>query len=233
MSGTQRGEWRVVGESDDGARLLLKPLFDADLPDAVRVGDCAVVTTDGYGGPLQDVVDELRPGYLVYAAVYAGRTGRFVEAEVADRMRLSVGHDVESVPSIAVDLWNRAVAERDDDDPVAASLPFEASGGHAELNVVQSTNARPDDVWWAFVGGDGGETIYGSFEFVDGRPAEAVAGNPRGRPFFYVMTFEEGDTRPATQLRESFTGLSMEDLNEMVSDALAGTGFDADVSVSP
>ena len=232
MSGTQRGEWRVVGESDDGDKLLLKPLFEADIPESVRVGDCAVVSTDGYGGPLQETVDELRPGYLVYGAIYPGRTGRFVEAEIADRMRLWIGHEVESVPSIAMDLWNRAVEEREEGEMVAATYPFEVGDSHAELNVLQATNVRPDDIWWSFVGGDGGESIYGQFEFADGRPAEAVAGNPQGYPFFYVMTFEASDTRPAKQLRESFSGLSMDRLNELVSKAMDGTGIDADVSVT-
>jgi hypothetical protein len=232
MTAAQRGEWRVVGESDDGRSLLLKPLFDADLPSSVRVGDCAVVTTDGYGGHLQGTVDELRPGYLLYGAVYPGRTGRFVEADVADRMRLWVGHEVDSAPSIAVDLWDRALAEHESGELVAATYPFEVGDSHAELSVLQSTNARPDDVWWAFVGGDGGDPVYGRFEFADGRPAEAVAGNPRDRPFFYVMTFERADSRPAEQLRESFSQLSMERLDELVSEALAGADLDADVSVS-
>jgi hypothetical protein len=233
MTATQRGEWRVVGRADDGTAVLLKPLFDAVLPETVRVGDCAVVSAVGYGGALEETVEQLRPGYLVSGAVYPGRSGRFVEAEIVDRMRLRIGHDVESVPGVAVDLWTRAVAEQASDDAVAASLPLDVAGSHAELNVVQSTSVRPDDVWWAFVGGDGGEALYGSFEFADGRPAETVAGNPRDRPFFYVMTFEDLDTRPARQLRESFSGLSMAALDELVSEALAGTGLDADVSASP
>jgi hypothetical protein len=232
MTKVQRGEWRVVGESSDGRRLLLRPLFDAEVPEPARVGACTLVSAEGYGGVLQETVDELRTGYLVYGAVYPGRTGRFVEAEVADRMRLTIGTDADAAPSIAVDLWAQAVAEHDSPDPVAASRPFEVDGRHAELHVVQSTNVRADDVWWSFVGGDGGETIYGRFEFVDGRPAEAVAGNPRGRPFFYVMTFEEADTRPAAQLRESFSKLPMDELNSIISDALDGTGFDADVSLT-
>lgn len=218
MSGMQRGEWRVVGRNDERGELLLRPVAgDATVPGDVDVGGCLAVSTNDYGGALQDLVDELRPGNLVRARAYPGRPGRLVDAELVGEMRLYVGRD-SGVPDFVAELWTKATENRSSDDPIAVSTPLDVGGGSGEVHVVQATADREDDLWWSFVSGDGGESIYGSFEHADGVPAEAVAVRPNGLPYFYVLTFDAIDTDAARTLRTRLGRSSEEQIEGLVRD---------------
>ncbi|WP_256298620.1 hypothetical protein [Haloarchaeobius salinus] len=194
------GEWRVLGTRSDGRTMLVHPLFETDIPAAVRVGEAVAVSTGNYGGEMQDVVDELEPGNRVQAGVYPGTPGRFTTVERTDDQRLVVGFRPTRTPDFAATLWNEAAAGHTGDGPIAASRSLAIPEGIAEVYVAQSTARSEDDLWWAFVGGGGDESFFESFDTAPGRPAEFVAGNPQGSPYFWVVKFAAHDTETARQL---------------------------------
>ncbi|WP_257298976.1 hypothetical protein [Haloarchaeobius sp. FL176] len=194
------GEWRVLGTRSDGRTMLVHPLFETEIPAAVRVGEAVAVSTTNYGGELQGVVDELDPGNRVRAGVYPGTPGRFTTVERTDDQRLVLGFRPTRTPDFVVSLWNEAAAGHAGDGPVAASRSLSIPEGTAEVYVAQSAARDEDDLWWAFVGGSVEESFFDSFDTAPGRPAEFVAGNPANVPYFWVVKFSEHDTQTARQL---------------------------------
>ncbi|MFD2373094.1 hypothetical protein [Haloarchaeobius iranensis] len=194
------GEWRVLGTRSDGRTMLVHPLFETEIPAAVRVGEAVAVSTTNYGGELQPVVDELEPGNRVEAGVYPGTPGRFTTVERTDDQRLVLGFRPTRTPDFVVSLWNEAIAGHAGDGPVAASRSLSTPEGTAEVYVAQSVTRGEDDLWWAFVGGSVEESFFDSFDTAPGRPAEFVAGNPAGVPYFWVVKFSERDTQTRRQL---------------------------------
>jgi hypothetical protein len=206
---TVRGEWRVIGRSTDDRELLVRPVGEGPaLPDDLGLAGCLRVGTDQYGDERDDIVAGLSVGALIDAGVYPGAPsrgtpGRFVELTTIEAPTLTLVHETDRTPSVAVDLWERATTEEDAREPVGASLVVETGDGDAEVHVLRSSLRGPDDVWWQFVAGDGGESPLSGFEHLDGKPADVVAANPTTQPFFYVFAFPTADTAAAGSLRET------------------------------
>lgn len=200
MTGALRGEWRVLGRSPTGVELLLRPLSDVTVP-ATGYRGTLRVGTDGYGDAVQSVVDDLRPGNRIEAALYPGRegnAGRLVEVRLLDDQRLS-GGQTRRVPSVAADLWAEVA---DADEPTAATQALDTPDGHAELLV----GPKGDGVGWlSFRFGDGLEAVFESFEHAPGRPAEVVALDVADQPYYVAFAFERADGRTAQELLDQVT----------------------------
>jgi hypothetical protein len=203
------GGWRVLGVRSDGDALLLRPLSEhLSVEPAVSVGPCLSVARDGYDDDLQDTVSSLEPGFRIRAAVESARPGRFRNVSVVDRLVLHLDPNAHGTPTFAAELWKEAQDARtrrdagQDERPVAASMRLDVDGSLGEAHVVESTHETADDLWWAFVVDEGGESLYGRFEHSLGRPREVIAANPVDEPFFYVVKFEEPGSEAATQIRE-------------------------------
>lgn len=199
MSGVLRGEWRVVGGKQDRSQFLVRPLDGQDLPESAALDGLLVVDATGYGGDLQETVDELRVGNRLDAEIYPATRSRFVALDVVDDFVLTVGRDSTAAPSVATALWREAKRNHDGSGPIAATRSLDVATGVAELHVVQSTVRTADDAWWAFLGGRTDDELLSRFESVEGTPAEAIAANPDGVPFYYVVKFGAHNTDAARE----------------------------------
>lgn len=212
------GEWRVLGGKRDGSQLLVRPLEGQELPEPEAVDGLLVVDTTGYGGDLQGAVDSVRVGNRIAASIYPADRSRFVEVSVVDEFALRIGRDSTAAPSVATALWREATAGHEGDGPVAATSSLDVDGTVAELHVVQSTVRVENDAWWAFLGGRTDDATLARFAAVEGTPAEAIAANPEGVPFYYVVTFGARGTDAAEEwaTKTGVAASQRRDLSELV-----------------
>jgi hypothetical protein len=202
VTGALRAEWRVLGRSPAGTELLLGPLDDVAVPES-PVPDTVRVGADGYDDAVQRVVDDLRPGNLVEAALYPGRAGnagRLVEVRLRSDQRLSGGR-TRRVPSVAATLWTEVA---DAPEPTAATQALDTPDGHAEVLV--APRGEDGAGWLAFRFGEGLEGMLQSFEHGPGRPAEVIALDVVDRPYYVAFAFERADGATARELRERVSG---------------------------
>lgn len=218
MTGSLRGEWRVLGRADDA--LLLRALDDQDIPDAPLPGTLQV-GTDGYDNSLRAVLGDARPGARVEATLYpgcGGNPGRLVDLRIRDETRLTAGR-VRSVPRVAADLWP-VVA--DAGEPTAATQALDTPDGHAEVLVGPSGDG---DSWIAFRFGEGIEDMFESFEHAPGRPAEVIALDVVDQPYYVAFAFEVADGQTARELLEHAMredGPTMLSVEEFVNGEVSG-----------
>ncbi|WP_435360854.1 hypothetical protein [Haloarchaeobius sp. DFWS5] len=226
MTKVLTGDWRVLGIHRGGRSLLLKPLDGQEIPDEFRLGAATRVGRANYGGDVQRTIDELVPGNRITAGVYPGEPGRFTTVDLVDDQRLVVADSVTATPRFVQDLWAEADSSYDGDGPLALTRSLDVPDTVAEVYVAASTAVSDDDLWWAFVGGEVDESLFEGFDHAEGRPAEFLAANPDGTPYFWVVKFGDRDTDAALSLARG-TGIvePNQDIEDAVQAALAEHGF--------
>ena len=101
---------------DDAEEFVLVELADGPVdptdPDAEDRYDPLYATAEGYEGGLADVVDALRPGFVVDATLaWTDGSARFRDVDVVRETRFRFADEVEGMFEAAVETWRQIRAE--------------------------------------------------------------------------------------------------------------------------
>ena len=156
MEATTDGRYRVVDApaTDDGRGgstgaefvLVALPSGGGAADDDPGAYELVTVAADGYEGDLADAVGELRPGYVVRAAIeWDGGDARFTSVDVERRTRYLFADGVTDLFEAARDAWREA----------------HAAGDAMASRVTRDTDGEPNGALYVFAdgGGEGGSPV--------------------------------------------------------------------------
>lgn len=198
--------FRVLSIDGDRGQIQLDPIEESGEGFLDGSGDVRTVSTES-NADIETVISFLSPGHVVRATLEDGSPGRITSIEHRG------GAELRDLDPRTVPLVIRSFADDHDDVPdIFEPQPDEPNLVAARLrdqSVVDPLAEKPtigemyicvpskdgDCSWDAFRGGEQSESIYGSFQSMDGSPAEILVGNPRDRSYWYALIFkDEGST---------------------------------------
>lgn len=190
--------------------VTLNPILDEDGEFRDRDEPPITVTTADTEEDIAQVVSLLESGHVIAATITRSSENRFAAIEHRGGATLTK-LDSRTVPHIINEYWAQEDSPSQDElhgeeliipfDKISEQSSVQGSGGEVHLRFPSDASGHS---WADFTQGNNSESVYGSFDTLDGKPTEVFIGNPDGERYWYAILFNVEQTTLAKQIRAQF-----------------------------
>lgn len=155
------------------------------------------------GHVVRATLDNISPRNLTSIEHRGGAELRELDHRTVPSIVRAFADEHDAVPSVFEPKpdESRVIAVRLRDTSVVDPLAEKPTIGELYICVPSKDGDRS---WEAFRSGEQSESIYGSFQSIDGVPAEILVGNPQHRSYWYALIFDEEGSNPAQKALAQF-----------------------------